>query len=76
MSDEKCGFLIYWVGYCDKDKPCPTHGDKKCAVCGDPATQECGETLGAFVCGRLLCDEHGPGNSCIDRHTGSTPWMD
>lgn len=53
----KCGFSVAWVGKCENPKPCAAHANSKCCSCSAPATHECFETMGSFVCGAHLCDE-------------------
>lgn len=61
--DEQCPFIKSWVGKCKVEPEigelyCPTHKDAKCGTCGAQATHDCEATIGAFVCGGMLCAEH------------------
>ena len=40
----------------------------KCCVCGGQAIEECGQTMGGFVCGSPLCDKP----ECIEKHGHGT----
>lgn len=58
----KCKFELAWVGKCNKptvrgSEMCEKHAGIECCSCGQPATRECDETLGPFVCGFPLCDK-------------------
>ena len=55
-----CGFDMAWVGNCKKpvvegETACRDHINIKCG-CGKQATRDCEHTIGAFICGRNLCD--------------------
>lgn len=61
-GNKLCGFLRAWVGKCKTpvthpDGRCSEHTGLICSSCGAPATHDCDETMGAFICGALLCDE-------------------
>jgi hypothetical protein len=57
-ADTQCIFDKCWVGKCkepaDVSGYCVEHRKAKCQ-CGRQATHDCEATIGAFVCGRLLC---------------------
>ncbi len=57
-SNQQCEFDKCWVGRCkepaDGSGYCEEHRKAKCQ-CGRQATHDCDATIGAFVCGRLLC---------------------
>lgn len=57
-TDTQCSFDKCWIGRCkepaDTSGYCAEHRSKKCS-CGRQATHDCEATIGAFVCGRLLC---------------------
>lgn len=58
MMMNKCKFNIAWRGYCNAETEgefCSIHEGLKCR-CGQQANRECPETLGAFICGGLLCE--------------------
>lgn len=70
LFDEKpaarCLFSKAWIGRCNEDAldggyVCEEHAEKKCS-CGRQAIRDCDATVGAFVCGRLMCGE------CTHRH--------
>jgi len=74
-----CKFTIAWVGECGNETIegedfCTEHFGLKCSSCGTQATHSCSETIGAFVCGALLCNdcEHritpGGTNGGVSRH--------
>lgn len=56
--DTQCQFDKCWIGRCkdpaDASGYCSEHRQAKCS-CGRQATHDCEATIGAFVCGRLLC---------------------
>ena len=56
----RCSFRKGWIGPCKNTAikgqlVCAEHVGL-CFSCGSPAAHDCEETLGPFVCGRLLCD--------------------
>lgn len=52
---DPCRFLRCWIGFCgETDRSRCRHKTGNCR-CGRPAISECGETIGAFVCGELIC---------------------
>jgi len=57
-ADGQCTFDKCWIGRCkdhaDASGYCLEHKAAKCS-CGKQATHDCEATIGAFVCGRLLC---------------------
>lgn len=57
-TETRCQFDMCWVGRCkepaDISGYCAKHAGAKCQ-CGRQATHDCDATIGAFVCGRLLC---------------------
>ena len=60
QSDKKkglCTFSIGWVGQCKEPgfPFCDRHQFMKCS-CGKHAVRDCEATLGAFTCGRYLCE--------------------
>lgn len=58
-TNTKCTFDKCWVGRCnqpaDASGYCDEHKVLTCG-CGRQATHDCEATMGAFVCGRLLCN--------------------
>ena len=63
----ECGYSISWVGYCKKEAEpgstnCAKH-QKLCGMCRKRLVRvECGQTMGAFVCGYETCEE------CAEHH--------
>lgn len=53
-----CGYSIPWWGVCKKARPCKDHKDRKCWKCSAPATNDCGDMSGSFMCGVPCCDKH------------------
>ena len=59
---DTCKFNKAWIGLCKapcEGEFCDEHKEKKCVSCGAPATHECDETMGPFVCGCYLCADCG-----------------
>lgn len=62
----QCEFVECWQGQCPNDAVaiqervpvCDEHADEQCVECGDQATTNCPATVGGFVCGRPVCNEH------------------
>ena len=58
----ECQFDKSWVGRCKRPtsgkKFCSEHLQKKCYSCKEQATRDCEATIGAFVCGEMMCDKH------------------
>lgn len=52
-----------WRGPCGKETVpggsyCPEHDKLKCGKCHNQAVRNCDVTVGPFVCGQLMCQEH------------------
>lgn len=69
MTDAKCKFILAWQGHCNRESVgdsdrCEKHKDVKCCACKKPATMQCPDCSGSFVCGSPICDDcehHGQG---------------
>ena len=60
MSEYTCNFDKAWVGPCrnpveTEGERCAEHTGQDCASCNAPASRQCDETMGPFVCGAPLC---------------------
>lgn len=60
FKSPSCSYWLAWRGLCGapvtSGDRCVDH-DLPCENCGARATGDCGQTLGALVCGSPLCDE-------------------
>lgn len=61
IEAKRCAFELAWIGQCGR-ADCREHMNLKCSSCGAPATGECCQTMGSFVCGHPLCSgcDHDP----------------
>ena len=60
-KNDNCKFMRSWIGYCteetvDDTEYCKKHKGLTCS-CGNQATHDCEQTLGSFICGKLLCEK-------------------
>jgi hypothetical protein len=62
-EDTRCVFDEAWIGRCKNEvsgdtRFCWKHLGEKCSDCGKQAFKNCEATIGAFVCGSMLCSQH------------------